>query len=110
MLIRRHHLHTSQDPTFRAVPLFQNENGAHMKSRFVITNMKRVLIAASYPPTDVLRITGHSLRIGGATRLFQLQASPEVLKKLGGWSSQACRTYIRVQQDDLMQFSRRICV
>jgi len=110
MLIHRHNLHRSQEPVFRSAPLFQDANGGHLKSRFVIANMKRELIAANYPPTDVIRITGHSLRIGGATRLFQLQASPEVLKRLGGWSSQAYRTYIRIQQDDLMQFSRRICV
>jgi hypothetical protein len=110
MLIRRHDLHMTQEPIFRSVPLFQDANGGHMKSRFVIANMKRVLIAAQFPPTEVSRITGHSLRIGGATRLFQLQASPEVLKRLGGWSSQAYRTYIRLQQEDLMQFSRRMCV
>jgi len=109
MIVLRYNLRPSQDPILRTVPLFQDQNGGHMKSRYVIAKMKRSLIAARFQPTDVLRITGHSLRIGGATRLFQLQASPEVLKRLGGWSSQAYRTYIRIQQDDLMQFSRRIC-
>jgi hypothetical protein len=51
----------------------------------------------------------HSCRIGGATRLFQLGALPEVIQHLGGWSSAAYREYVRIQQEDLMQFTRKIC-
>jgi hypothetical protein len=51
----------------------------------------------------------HSFRIGGATKLFQLGVTPEIFKHLGGWSSDAYKLYIQIQQQDLMGFARKMC-
>jgi hypothetical protein len=43
--------------------------------------------------------TGHSYRIGVATHLFtKHNVSPDTLKLLGGWSSEAYRSYLRSRQ------------
>ena len=58
---------------------------------------------------DTLEFGTHSCRIGGDTALFQLGATPEVFKHLGGWSSDACKTCAQVQQADLVRHARSTC-
>jgi len=43
----------------------------------------------------------HSLRSGGATRLFELGMSPQFIAMLGRWTSDAVLAYIRVTDFDL---------
>ena len=109
LIIVRHRLRKGQDPPYSAVPLFQNERRGQLASRTVVDFMRKVLLHQRMAPAQVARYSGHSFRIGGATRLFQLQASPEVLKLLGGWSSDAYKVYVRIRQQDLMEYSSRIC-
>jgi len=52
----------------------------------------------------------HSCRIGGATRLFEMGATAEVIKDLGGWSSDAHKDHVRIQQQSLMRFARNMCL
>jgi hypothetical protein len=109
LLVRRHHLLPGALPPTTRAPLFQDHLRRQLKSRTVVDYMRSVLRDLHVAPATVARCPGHSFRIGGATRLFQLQAAPEVLKRLGGWSSQACSTHVHVRQQDLMEFSRCTC-
>ena len=96
-------------PKLGLKPLFQNKTGGHLRRDTVVAFMRRLLKQQGYQHKQLLRYSGHSMRIGGATRLFQLNADPEIFKRLGGWSSDAYKVYIRVQQEQLMEYSRKIC-
>ena len=109
MIIVRHRLRKGQAPPCSTAPLFQNERRGQLASRTVVDFMRKVLLHQRVAPEQVARHSGHSFRIGGATRLFQLQASPEVLKLLGGWSLDAYKVHVRVRQQVLMEHSSRIC-
>ena len=109
MLAARHHVRFGQEPTLRPVPLFQNGKGGHLSRDAVLNFMRDTLRLAGYEEHRRAQFGTHSCRIGGATRLFQIGATPDVFKHLGGWASEAYREYIRIQQMDLMDFSRRIC-
>ena len=43
----------------------------------------------------------HSGRIEGVTRLVAMRASPLVIQRKGGWSSNAFMTYVRGNMEDL---------
>ena len=45
----------------------------------------------------------HSLRAGGATRLFELGRTPQFIALLGRWTSDAVLGYIRVTDFDLFK-------
>jgi len=45
---------------------------------------------------DPTRISGHSLRAGGATLAFQADLPEELIKRLGDWRSDAFRLYIHI--------------
>ena len=76
----------------------------------VLTNMRKMMQkGAGMSAAQVNDYGTHSCRIGGATALFQLGATPEVFKHLGGWSSDAYKIYVKVQQADLMRFARSMC-
>jgi hypothetical protein len=92
-------------------PIFQDAKGGHLKQRAVLDFMRRVLTTkGGLTKLEAMECGTHSCRIGGATRLFQLGATPDVFKHLGGWSSDAYRLYVQIQQKDLMQFARRMCL
>ena len=109
MLAHRHKVEHGSEPHLHNTPLFQDNIGAQLKRATTITFMRRTLRNLNYPNEQIMRISGHSPRIGGATALFQIRADPEVFKRLGGWCSDAYRTYIRVRQRDLMEYARDIC-
>ena len=75
----------------------------------VLRFMRSTLRAAGFDEASVMRIGTHSCRIGGATRLFQLGASAEVMKQFGGWISDAYKAYVRIEQDDLMRYTCAMC-
>jgi hypothetical protein len=109
LLQRRYNSAAGVTPQLSLRPLFQNKSGGHLRRDAVVALMRRILKQKGYTPQNVMRYSGHSMRIGGATRLFQLNADPEIFKRLGGWSSDAWKVYIRVQQEQLMDYSRKIC-
>jgi hypothetical protein len=91
------------------MPLFQARNGKHLARDSVLRFVRTTLAVAGYSKAQQARYGTHSARIGGATRLFQLGATSEILKRMGGWSSDAYKEYIRTQQEDTMVFARRMC-
>ena len=110
LLQRRHRLTAIATPKLTLSPLFQSKTGGQLRRDIVVKFMRRTLKQQGYLPNQLMRYSGHSMRIGGATRLFQLNADPEIFKRLGGWSSDAYKVYIRVQQQQLMEYSRKICM
>jgi hypothetical protein len=109
MIVRRHNLRAGEVPLLGGAPLFQDRKGGQLKRDSVLAFMRSTLRMAGMDEASVLRIGTHSCRIGGATRLFQLGATAEVLKQFGGWVSDAYKAYIRLEQEDLMRFTTAMC-
>jgi hypothetical protein len=109
MLIRRYCLRPGENPVLGNAPLFQDRKGGQLKRDAVLKFMRATLRAAGATEDKIAKIGTHSCRIGGATRLFQLGATAEVLKKFGGWVSDAWKVYVHIEQIDLMKFTRAMC-
>jgi hypothetical protein len=109
MLAERHSVRRGRAPLLGARPLFQDKKGGQLKQSAVLDKLRKVLLATGMTAKEAAECGTHSCRIGGATVLFQLGASPEVIKRMGGWSSEAYKLHVLVQQRDLMAFSRRMC-
>jgi hypothetical protein len=110
MLAHRHKVREGTDPVLGAAPLFQDGKKGQLKRDAVLTWMRAVLRKAGYSESDVAMIGTHSCRIGGSTALFQLGATASVFQHMGGWCSDAYKAYIRMQQEDLLRYTRRMCV
>jgi hypothetical protein len=110
MLARRHGVRQGQTPVLTTTPLFQNTQRGHLTRDGVMRFLRKVLKEAGWSDRKCKQYGTHSCRIGGCTALFQLGASAEVIKNMGGWSSDAYKVYIRLQQQHLMDFSRKMCV
>jgi hypothetical protein len=90
-------------------PLFQDGKQGQLKQSAVLTFMRKTLMKqGGMSPAEANQHGTHSCRIGGATRLFELGATPDVFKHLGGWSSEACRGCVIIQQKELMKFARNM--
>ena len=109
MVARRHGVRRGEDPVLRKVPLFQNGRGGQLSRDSVLTFMRTALKQAGVPLARREQFGTHSCRIGGATRLFQLGATPEIFRQMGGWVSDAWKLYIRMGQEDLMSFTTKMC-
>jgi len=109
MLARRWNLPKGMEPSPTSMPLFQSANGNHLTQDKVLLYMRRTLAKMGYTKAQQQKYGTHSCRIGGATRLFQIGASMEVVQELGGWSSDARKLYVRMQRDHLIKFSLEMC-
>ena len=109
MLTHRHGIARGEEPSLTAAPLFQNGRRGHLSRDSVMRFLRTTLKEAGWSEDKVKRYGTHSCRIGGCTALFQLGATAEVIKHMGGWSSDAYKVYIRLQQQHLMAFSTRMC-
>ena len=109
LLVQRHNIPFGEEPLLKDEPLFQNVKGGHLSQTQVLGHMRRTLEAAGFNKTQQLKYGTHSARIGGATALFKNGATMDVIKELGGWSSDAYKVYVRVQRDDMLRFSHLMC-
>ena len=73
------------------LPLFRWASGAVLK-RLEIQHLLQQAASGVGLPAD--RIMSHSLRIGGATALYQATADIELVKRLGRWTSSAVHRYL----------------
>jgi len=112
MLTERYGLRRGQPLlTVGGRPLFQDGKNGQLKQSAVLTFMRRTLERKGGMTAAAASEFGtHSCRIGGATRLFEMGATAEVIKDLGGWSSDAYKDYVRIQQQSLMRFARNMCL
>ena len=67
-------------------------------------------LVASRAGLDPSRISGHSLRAGGATLAFQANIPEELIKRLGDWQSDAFRSYIHIPIKYRMHAIRRVAL
>ena len=109
LVARRHGVTRGAEPVLGCTPLFQNAKQGQLKRDGVMRFMRKVLKEAGWSEERCLRYGTHSCRIGGCTALFQMGATAEVIKDMGGWSSDAYKAYIRLKQKHLMVFASRIC-
>ena len=109
LLMKRHNIPVGEEPMLTNEPLFQNARGGHLSQSQVLGHMRRTLSEAGYTKTQQMMYGTHSARIGGATALFQHGATMDVIKELGGWSSDAYKLYVRVQRKDMLRFSHLMC-
>ena len=86
-------------------PLFRWENGLYLtRSSFV----KRTKELVEMLGLDKNEYSGHSFRVGAATSGAAAGFSPQDLKILGRWSSDAYLGYIRTPIDKLFGFATRL--
>jgi hypothetical protein len=109
MLARRMGAKRGEQVALSGRPLFQARDGKQLARDSVLRFMRKAMKGAGFSKEQQDGYGTHSARIGGATRLFQLGASPEALKRMGGWSSDAYKVYIRLQQHQLMHYTREMC-
>ena len=109
MLARRHGVTKGDDPVLRPVLLFQNSKRGHLTRDGVIRFIRETLKQAGWTEARRLQYGTHSCRIGGCTALFEIGASAETIQSMGGWSSDAYKLYIRLQQKHLLSYARRMC-
>ena len=72
-------------------PLFRWGNGTMLKRVEVQFLLQRAATAVGLPPE---RFLSHSLRIGGASALFQASADIELVKRMGRWTSSSVQRYL----------------
>ena len=72
-------------------PLFRWADGSMLKRLEVQEILQRAARAEGLPAD---RFLSHSLRIGGASALFQVSADVELVKRMGRWSSAAVQRYL----------------
>ena len=72
-------------------PLFRWAKGTTLKRLEVQALLQKAAIAQNLPPS---RFMSHSLRIGGASALFQATGEIETVKRAGRWSSSTVQRYL----------------
>ena len=86
-------------------PLFRWASGAVLK-RMEIQNILQKAAKAVGLPAE--RFQSHSLRIGGASALFQATGEVEVVKRTGRWSSGSVHRYLHDSGDVLKKLSQKM--
>jgi hypothetical protein len=110
LIAERKGLRRGTPPLLGKTPLFQDGKGGQLEKRAVLGYIRLVLRKrGGLSLAESMECGTRSCRIGGATKLFQLGATPEVFKHLGGWSSDACKMHVQIQQKDLMGFAKKMC-
>ena len=85
-------------------PLFRWSAGQALKRTEVQSFLQQAARGVGLPPE---RFMSHSLRIGGATALYQSTGEIEVVKRMGRWSSSAVQRYLHDGGDTLPKVYRR---
>ena len=87
------------------LPLFRWASGQVLK-RLEIQNILQKAAKATGLPAE--RFQSHSLRIGGASALFQATGEIELVKRTGRWSSSAVQRYLHDSGDVLKGLSKKM--
>ena len=72
-------------------PLFRWAKGTTLKRLEIQALLQKAAVAQNLPPS---RFMSHSLRIGGASALFQATGEIETVKRAGRWSSSTVQRYL----------------
>jgi site-specific recombinase XerD len=82
--------------------LFIFSDGATLR-RYQLTTFLRAFLTRL--GIDARLFAGHSFRIGGATALARAGAPAHIIQRMGRWSSDAYKTYIRTASSELAKFA-----
>lgn len=77
--------------------VFRSLNDQTKKSHMSTSSINSAVKAAAAAIGIVEVVTGHSLRIGGATAMAAAKVPMEIIKSIGGWFSETMCQYIRAQ-------------
>ena len=86
-------------------PLFRWGSGMTLKRTEVQYLLQKAATAEGLPAD---RFLSHSLRIGGASALYQVTADVELVKRMGRWSSSAVQRYLHDGGHVLKELSGRM--
>ncbi len=116
-LVVNEHCELTCAPLFVAfhelVPVYELINKLRLAGSFSIGGMKRAIkkdrgyfrklikLAVASIGLDPSKFSGHSLRSGGATDLFEARVPYHIIKKMGRWKSDAAMRYYRSEEDVL---------
>ena len=81
-------------------PMFVFEDGSYLSRNKLVQSLNRSLIAAGIDPQYY---KGHSFRIGAATTAATMGVQDSLIQKLGRWTSDAFRLYVRTPPEELSQ-------
>lgn len=84
-------------------PAFQKPDGTAVTYYQLQTFLKKIAAEAG---VSASRVSAHSLRIGGATTLFELGYLPDVVKRLGRWVSDCYQRYQRLGDSVLRSIAK----
>ena len=87
-------------------PLFRFENGTPMSRSWFQLRLKKACSISGFSGD----FTTHSLRIGAATAAAAAGIPAPMIQKLGRWTSNAFKLYIRTPKEDIAALSRRLLV
>ena len=87
------------------LPLFRWATGSVLK-RLEVQNILQKAARATGLPAE--RLQSHSLRIGGASALFQATGEVELVKRTGRWTSSAVHRYLHDSGDVLKGLSKKM--
>ena len=87
------------------LPLFRRASGPVIKRLEVQNLLQRAARALGLPAE---RFQSHSLRIGGASALYQATGEIEVVKRTGRWTSSAVQRYLHDSGDVLSGLARKM--
>jgi hypothetical protein len=93
-------------PAPPSAPLFREIDGSPLRSSTVVQLLRRLVLAT--PSLARVRLTPHSLRIGGTLALQEAGASEAILQVVGRWRSTAWRAYLRFSRASALSWSRRM--
>ena len=83
-------------------PLFTCQDGSPLAKDVFVRAVRLALLQAG---VDCSKYSGHSFRIGAATAAAQAGVSPDKIKLLGRWSSEAYMVYIKTPPGDIAAMS-----
>ena len=86
-------------------PLFRSSSGAVLKRLEIQAILQKAAKAVGLPAE---RFQSHSLRIGGASALFQATGEVEVVKRTGRWTSGSVHRYLHDSGDVLKKLSQKM--
>eukprot|EP00435_Cladocopium_sp_Y103_P056630 s604_g19.t1 len=86
-------------------PLFRWSSGIALKRLEVQSLLQQAARGVGLPPS---RFMSHSLRIGGATALYQSTGEIELVKRMGRWSSSAVQRYLHDGGDTIPKVSQKM--
>ena len=87
------------------LPLFRWSSGPLLK-RLEVQNILQKAAKSTGLPAE--RFQSHSLRIGGASALYQATGEVEVVKRTGRWTSSAVQRYLHDSGDVLKGLSKKM--